>query len=209
MTLILNFDLDMVKMHLHAKNEVSMLRGSKVIAWTDRHTDTQTDRHIDRQTDRHTDRHDRKHYLPAYAGGNKRLMFELFNKYLRCRTCKTKSSMREMNWHKHHSFIHSFIWRMCWFHNDPSVLSHKAPLWVWIWCVFFSQCFKYLRVYTHLLSEEDVVTRLMLALVHSPTNMLKRVWVRGLWKPLIQTNMSRLLGTNFFYLISLSTIISQ
>ena len=34
---------------------------------TDRHIDTQTDRHIDR----HTDTHDQKHYLPAYAGGNK------------------------------------------------------------------------------------------------------------------------------------------
>ena len=58
MTLILKVDLDMVKMYLHTKNEVSMLRGSKVIAWTDRNTDTQTDRH------------DQKHYLPAYAGGN-------------------------------------------------------------------------------------------------------------------------------------------
>ena len=57
-----------------------MLRDSKVIAWTDRHTDrytdTQTDRHThththtDTQTDTQTDRHDRKHYLPAYAGGN-------------------------------------------------------------------------------------------------------------------------------------------
>ena len=32
MTLILKLDLDMVKMYLHTKNEVSMLRGSKVIA---------------------------------------------------------------------------------------------------------------------------------------------------------------------------------
>ena len=38
MTLILKFDLDMVKMYLHTKNEVSMLRGSKVIARTDRQT---------------------------------------------------------------------------------------------------------------------------------------------------------------------------
>ena len=51
MTLILKFDLDMVKMYLHVKNEVSMLRGSKVIAWTDRNTDRQTDT----QTHRHTD----------------------------------------------------------------------------------------------------------------------------------------------------------
>ena len=39
MTLILKLDLDMVKMYLHTKNEVSMSRGSKVKAWTDRHTD--------------------------------------------------------------------------------------------------------------------------------------------------------------------------
>ena len=32
MMLILKVDLDMVKMYLHTKNEVSMLRGSKVIA---------------------------------------------------------------------------------------------------------------------------------------------------------------------------------
>ena len=58
MTLILELDLDMVEMYLYTKNEVSMLRGSKVIAWTDRNTDRQTDTH------------DRKQYLPAYAGGN-------------------------------------------------------------------------------------------------------------------------------------------
>ena len=43
MTFILTFDLDMFKMYLHAKIEVSMSSGSKVIAWTDRNTDTQTD----------------------------------------------------------------------------------------------------------------------------------------------------------------------
>ena len=32
MTLILQIDLDIDKMYLHTKNEVSMLRGSKVIA---------------------------------------------------------------------------------------------------------------------------------------------------------------------------------
>ena len=62
MTLILKLDLDMIKMYLHTKNEVSMSSSSKVIAWTDRNTDT--------QTHRQTHRHDRKHYLPAYAGGN-------------------------------------------------------------------------------------------------------------------------------------------
>ena len=47
MTLILKLGLDMVKMYLHTKNEVSMLSGSKVIAWTDRNTDRQTDRQTD------------------------------------------------------------------------------------------------------------------------------------------------------------------
>ena len=42
MTLIIKLDLDMVKMYLHTKNEVSMSRGSKVIVWTDRNTDTHT-----------------------------------------------------------------------------------------------------------------------------------------------------------------------
>ena len=56
MTLILKLDLDMAKMYRHTKNEVSMSRGSKVIAWADRNTDRQTDRH------------DQKHYLPAYVG---------------------------------------------------------------------------------------------------------------------------------------------
>ena len=54
MTLILKLDLDMVKMYLHTKNEVSMSKGLKVIAWTDKQTH----------------RHDWKHYLPAYADGN-------------------------------------------------------------------------------------------------------------------------------------------
>ena len=53
MTLILKLDLDMVKMYLHTKNEVSMSRGSKIIAQTDRNMDrqTETDRQIDRQID--------------------------------------------------------------------------------------------------------------------------------------------------------------
>ena len=66
MTLILKLYLDMVKMYLHTKNEISMSRGSKVIALTDRNTDRQKDTHT------HTQRHDRKHYLPAYAGGSER-----------------------------------------------------------------------------------------------------------------------------------------
>ena len=43
MTLILRPDLDMVKMYLHTKNEVSMSKGPEVIAWTDRNTDRHTD----------------------------------------------------------------------------------------------------------------------------------------------------------------------
>ena len=38
---------------------------------THRHIDT----HTDRQTDRQTDRHNRKHYLPAFAGGNNNNMW--------------------------------------------------------------------------------------------------------------------------------------
>ena len=42
MTLILDLDLDMVKMYHHTKNEVSMSDASKVIAQTDSHTDRLT-----------------------------------------------------------------------------------------------------------------------------------------------------------------------
>ena len=55
MTFILKLDLNMVKMCLYSKSEVSMLMGSKVIAWTDIHTDGQTHRHTDKHTDRRTD----------------------------------------------------------------------------------------------------------------------------------------------------------
>ena len=43
MTLILKLYLDMVKMSHHIQNEVSMVRNSKVIARTDRHTDRQNE----------------------------------------------------------------------------------------------------------------------------------------------------------------------
>ena len=43
MTLILKFDLDMVKMFLYTKYEVTSYSSSKVIAWTDTQIDTQTD----------------------------------------------------------------------------------------------------------------------------------------------------------------------
>ena len=56
MTLILKLDLDVVKLYLHTKNEVSMSSSSKVIARTDRNTDRQTHRHTDRQTETQTDR---------------------------------------------------------------------------------------------------------------------------------------------------------
>ena len=39
MTLVFKRDLDMVKMYQHTKNEVPSYSSSKVIAWTDRHTD--------------------------------------------------------------------------------------------------------------------------------------------------------------------------
>ena len=40
MTLVLKFDLDMAKMSLHTKNEVSTSRHSKVVACTDTQTDS-------------------------------------------------------------------------------------------------------------------------------------------------------------------------
>ena len=43
MTLILKLNLDMVRMYLHTKNEVSVSSSSKVIVCTDGHTDRQTD----------------------------------------------------------------------------------------------------------------------------------------------------------------------
>ena len=51
MTLVLKLDLDMVRMYLHTKNEVSMSSGSKFIVCTDGHTDRHTDRQTHRQTD--------------------------------------------------------------------------------------------------------------------------------------------------------------
>ena len=42
MILTLELDLDMVKMHRHTKNEVSVLIALKVIARTDTYADTQT-----------------------------------------------------------------------------------------------------------------------------------------------------------------------
>ena len=54
MTFILKLDLDMVKVYLHTKNEVSVWKGLKLVDWTDWHTD----------------RYDWKHYLTTDAGGN-------------------------------------------------------------------------------------------------------------------------------------------
>ena len=47
MTFILKLDLDVVKMYLYANNEVPSSSGSKIIAWTDRQTETQTETEID------------------------------------------------------------------------------------------------------------------------------------------------------------------
>ena len=55
MTLIFKLDLDIAKRYVCIKNEASILNGSKVIAWTNRHTDRRTDRQTDRQTDGQTD----------------------------------------------------------------------------------------------------------------------------------------------------------
>ena len=45
MTLVLKLDLDLVKMYLHTKNVVASYSGSKVMAWTYKHTDRQTHTH--------------------------------------------------------------------------------------------------------------------------------------------------------------------
>ena len=36
-------------------------------------------------------------------------------------------------------------------------------------------------------------SRLLLALVYSSTNMLKSMWASAFWKPLVHTNMSKIL----------------
>ena len=66
MTLILIFDLDMVNMYHHTKNEVSMSTGSKVVARIDRQI------HTHKQIDTHTETHrqDENITSTAYAGGN-------------------------------------------------------------------------------------------------------------------------------------------
>ena len=46
-------------------------------------------------------------------------------------------------------------------------------------------------------NNRSVKSRLSLALIHSSTNMLKSVWMSGLWKPLVHTTMSRFLSTIF------------
>ena len=51
--MILKLDLDLIKIYLHAKNEVLSYSSSKVIVQTDRHSDRQTDTQTD--TDRYTD----------------------------------------------------------------------------------------------------------------------------------------------------------
>ena len=69
MTLILKLDLDMVKVSLHTKNEVSMLRYSKVIARTDRQTDTHTHTYTHTDTLTETQTH-RRYGNITFPGGN-------------------------------------------------------------------------------------------------------------------------------------------
>ena len=57
MTLVLQHDLDMVKMYCHTKNEVSTSTASKVIAQTDRHTHS---RWTEREREAHTHTHTMK-----------------------------------------------------------------------------------------------------------------------------------------------------
>ena len=64
MTLILNLDLDRIKMSCHTKNEVSMSTRSKVIAQRDTQTDKQT--HTQRQYENITFPHTRAVIMLAY-----------------------------------------------------------------------------------------------------------------------------------------------
>ena len=66
MTLKLKHDLDIVKMYHHTKNEVSMLTSSKVIAQTDRQTDT------------HTHTHDENKTSTTYVGGKYTILYKLW-----------------------------------------------------------------------------------------------------------------------------------
>ena len=112
MTLILKLDLDMVKMYLYTKNEISMSRGSKVIAWTDIHTDWQTDT----QTHRQTHRHDWKHYQPIYGGGNNELHTHISHQHTnRHGNCDARS---RFVWTSLYAIIRSRntkMWSVCFF----------------------------------------------------------------------------------------------
>ena len=70
MTSIYEVGLDILKMYLRTKNEVSRSRLSTVIGWT-RQTDRQTDRH------RYTDRRDQVHYHPHSLGNNAKSISKL------------------------------------------------------------------------------------------------------------------------------------
>ena len=63
MTLVLKPDLDIINMYMCTEKYIPIFSGSKVIAWTDRQTDTHTHTHT------HTQRLDWNYYLPAYAEG--------------------------------------------------------------------------------------------------------------------------------------------
>ena len=104
MTLILKLDLDMVKMYLHTKNEVSISRGSKFIAWTDRNKDRQTDRH---------DRKHYLHYLPAYADGKYCFAWHRIADQVKSEWFSCKSHLRKKNStgrKKNHYIIVPTIW---------------------------------------------------------------------------------------------------
>ena len=72
MTIILNLDLDIVKMVVHTKNEVSMSRHSKVIDQMDRHTNRKT--------------HSMKNYLPTDLGCNYNIL-NVFGRFTVTNTC--------------------------------------------------------------------------------------------------------------------------
>ena len=58
MALVLELDLDIMKMYVCTKDEAPISNGSKVIAWSDT------------QTDRQTHRLDWNYYLPTFTDGN-------------------------------------------------------------------------------------------------------------------------------------------
>ena len=94
MTLILKLGLDIVKMYLHTKNEVSMSRKNYSLnrqkhGQTDRNTDRQTEKWTDRQTetDRQTDMTENITYPHTQV-----VIREIFEKKLFHRTLQNQGS---------------------------------------------------------------------------------------------------------------------